>query len=200
MKDLERRMAVTKVEFREGDGDNGPEIVGEAAVFDKWSGDLGGFTERIAPGAFKDILKTSDTRALFNHDSNMLLGRQSAGTLEMNETKTALEFRVKLGNTTVANDVREHVARGDIQGNSFSFRVGADEWEDIDSDLPKRTITKVSELLDVGPVTFPAYESTTVSVRSLDEARKAAKKEEPTGPSEERIEAENRQRLAELEV
>jgi len=193
MQDLERRVAVTTVEYRAGDDDNGPEIVGEAAVFNQWSGDLGGFKERIAPEAFKDVLKRSDTRALFNHDSNMLLGRQSAGTLELTETKSALEFRVKLGNTTVANDVKEHIDRGDIQGNSFSFRVEADEWDKIDSDLPERTITKVGDLIDVGPVTFPAYEATTVSTRSLDEARKEA---EPPDLSEQ----EYRQRMAELTV
>lgn len=195
MQELERRVAVTTtVEFREGDDDNGPSIEGQAAVFNTWSGDLGGFKERIAPGAFKDVLKRSDVRALFNHDSNLLLGRQSAKTLTLRESKDGLEYRVALGDTSIAKDVREHIKRGDIQGNSFSFRVEADEWDKIDSDLPERTITRVGDLIDVGPVTFPAYEATSVSTRSLDAARKEAEANQEPDLSD----YEHRLRVAEL--
>jgi HK97 family phage prohead protease len=65
-------------------------ISGYSAVFDRLSEDLGGFREKIKPGAFKNALAGSDVRALFNHDSNYILGRESAGTLQLHEDSKGL--------------------------------------------------------------------------------------------------------------
>lgn len=63
---------------------------------------------------------------------------------------------------------------------SFAFLVDGDKWDDLDSDYPKRTITHISEIFEVSAVTWPAYEQTSISARSLEsgkqslaEARKA---------------------------
>jgi len=150
------------------DGDELPKIEGYAAVFDKDSEDMG-FIERIAPGAFKKALKTSDVRALFNHDSNIILGRVSAGTLELKEDKRGLFMSVTPPDTQLIRDmVLTPIERGDITQQSFGFNIKADEWKDMDKETPIRTITEVNELFDVSPVTFPAYPDTEVALRSLD--------------------------------
>lgn len=166
--DLERRMipGMEAVEFR-AEEDGPGKLRGSAAVFDRWSENLGGFIERIAPGAFAKALRSSDTTALFNHNPSAILGRQSAGTLKLEETKSALMYDVDLPDTTVGRDVAVSVERRDITGNSFAFMVKKDEWEQPskDGDPIKRTILEVAELIDVGPVTYPAYPQTAVSKR-----------------------------------
>ena len=68
------------IEHRAEGDDKKPMIRGHAAVFNQLSEDLGGFREQIAPGAFKDALEKDDVRALFNHDDNLILGRNTAKT------------------------------------------------------------------------------------------------------------------------
>jgi uncharacterized protein len=154
------------------DGDNPVKIEGYAAVFNKDSENMG-FIERIAPGAFKNALKTSDVRALFNHDSNIILGRKSAGTLELKEDKKGLFMSVTPPDTQLVRDmVLTPIERGDITQQSFGFNIKSDEWKDLDKDVPTRTIMEVNELYDVSPVTFPAYPDTEVALRSLDNIKK----------------------------
>ncbi len=149
-------------------------IEGYAAVFNKNSGDMG-FIERIAPGAFNNALKKSDVRALFNHDPNIILGRTSAGTLELLEDKQGLFMRVLPPDTQLVRDmVLTPIERGDVTQQSFGFTVKSDEWADIDKHTPTRTITEVGELFDVSAVVFPAYSDTTVALRSLDNIKKDA--------------------------
>jgi len=155
------------------DDDSLPKVEGYAAVFNRDSEDMG-FIERIAPGAFKKALKTSDVRALFNHDSNIILGRTSAGTLELKEDKKGLFMSVTPPDTQLVRDmVLSPIERGDITQQSFGFTVKADEWEGLDDDKnpPVRTITEVRELFDVSPVVFPAYTDTAVALRSLDKIK-----------------------------
>ena len=154
-----------------------PKIEGYAAVFNKDSEDMG-FIERVAPGAFKGALKISDARALFNHDANYVLGRQSSGTLELREDKKGLFMSVNPPDTQIIRDlVLTPIERGDINQQSFGFTIAADKWDGLDSDHPTRTITEVREIFDVSPVTFPAYTDTTVALRSLALAKEATKKE-----------------------
>jgi len=158
------------------DDDSLPKVEGYAAVFNRDSEDMG-FIERIAPGAFKKALKTSDVRALFNHDSNIILGRTSAGTLELKEDKKGLFMSVTPPDTQLVRDmVLSPIERGDITQQSFGFTVKADEWKNLDDDkeTPVRTITEIRELFDVSPVTFPAYPDTAVALRSLDKIKQDA--------------------------
>ena len=151
--------------------DSLPKIEGYAAVFNKDSEDMG-FIERIAPGAFKKALKTSDVRALFNHDSNIILGRNTAGTLELKEDKTGLFMSVTPPDTQLVRDmVLSPIERGDITQQSFGFTVDVDEWVHKDNEPSIRTIKEVRELFDVSPVTYPAYPDTAVALRSLDKIK-----------------------------
>ncbi len=156
-----------------------PKIEGYAAVFNTDSEDMG-FVERIAPGAFKKALKRSDARALFNHDPNYVLGRQSSGTLSLKEDKNGLWMSVRPPDTQLIRDmVLSPIERGDINQQSFGFTIEEDEWKGLDSDVPTRTIKQVQEVFDVSPVTYPAYQDTSVGLRSLENARKTAEDETP---------------------
>ena len=150
-------------------------LQGYAAIFNKLSGDLGGFVERIAPGAFASALEKSDVRALYNHDANFILGRQSAGTLRLNEDDTGLYMEVDLPDTQFARDLETSVERGDITQQSFGFTVKRDNWGNNPEGLSIRTLEEIEELFDVSPVVFPAYPDTTVALRSLNAHQKNIK-------------------------
>lgn len=178
MKDLERRLFVLegmKVERREKEA---PRIAGHAAVFNTWA-DIGGmFRERVLPGAFKRAIESQDVRALFNHDPNLILGRnraQPAPTLTLAEDQKGLAIEILPPDTQWARDLLVSIERGDISQMSFGFRAakGGQEWN-WDLAVPERTLRDV-DLYDVSPVTFPAYQETDVTVRSLEEYRREFK-------------------------
>ena len=138
-------------------------VSGYAAIFDKWSEDLGGFRERIRRGAFASAMRTSDVRCLVNHDANLLLGRTKSGTLRLKEDQAGLHFTVDLPDTQIARDVATSIERGDIDGCSFAFTVKTDQWTDNDGQ-DEREIIEIGQLFDVGPVVYPAYPDTTVGL------------------------------------
>ncbi len=139
-------------------------IAGHAAVFDQLSEDLGGWRERIAPGAFARAIQRDDVRALWNHNPLYVLGRTAARTLRLSEDDHGLAVEVDppSGVSWVA-DLLRSIERGDISQMSFGFRTILDEWS-LDGPLPVRTLREV-ELFDVSPVTYPAYPQTDVAVR-----------------------------------
>jgi len=150
--------------------DDKPKIKGHAAVFDKLSEDLGGFREKIASGAFAKTIKKSDIRALFNHDPNYVLGRNKAGTLNLEEDEKGLAIEIDPPDTSYARDLMVSIERGDITQMSFAFKTIKDSWENQDKKESIRTLEEV-DLFDVSPVTYPAYPQTDVKVRSfLEEA------------------------------
>lgn len=164
---LETRTLKRKLDVRAGD--SGKTIGGYAAVFNS-PADIGGyFREKIAPGAFADAVK-ADVRALIDHNSGRVIGRSSAGTLRLTEDGTGLAVEIDLPDTTDGRDVAVSIQRGDLSGMSFGFRVTKEQWDET-SDPPLRTIMAV-ELDEVSVVAFPAYEDTTIALRSLDAARK----------------------------
>lgn len=170
---IEKRTMKTelRVTKRNNEDDAHPIIEGYAAVFNKDSEDMG-FIERIRPGAFKNAIKVSDIRSLFNHDANIVLGRNKAGTLEIKEDKKGLFMVTHPPDTRLVRDmVISPIERGDIDQQSFGFTVEKDSWEGLDTDKPIRTIEKIKELFDVSVVTYPAYQDTSVALRSLAEAR-----------------------------
>lgn len=151
--------------------DEDPIIEGYAALFNNWSEDLGGFRERIKPGAFKNAINKSDTRALFNHDSNYVLGRRANKTLTLEENSVGLRMRIVPPDTQWARDLMLSINRGDIDQSSFGFVVKEDEWKEDKEGRITRTITEFDELFDVSVVTFPAYPDTKVALRQLEEFR-----------------------------
>lgn len=152
--------------------DGPPLIRGHAAVFGKLSENLGGFREIIAPGAFDDVLQ-DDVRALFNHDESLILGRTSAKTVRIGIDADGLTYDIDPPDTQYARDLLVSMERGDVRESSFGFKVarGGDLWDEDDDGVLIRTITKVSRLYDVSPVTFPAYPDTDVAKRGAEQYR-----------------------------
>jgi len=142
---------------------------GYAIVFNKWSEDLGGFREQIAPDAVNRTLKENiDVRAFFDHDSGKVIGRLTAGTLRVEKDKRGFRVEIDVPDTSVGNDLMVSVERRDITGMSFGFRVaaGGSEWEEDADGNVTRTISDM-RVHEVSVVSMPAYPDTSIAVRSL---------------------------------
>jgi len=150
--------------------DGRPVIRGMAIVYNRLSQDLGGYRERIMPGAFDKVLGKQrgrqDIVSYFNHDPNMLLGRESSGTLEIFSNEQGIGYMVTPPQSRA--DVLELVARRDVKGSSFAFVVGAESFSS-DADGPIRDVREAKGLYEMGPVVSPAYVQTSaqMTLRSL---------------------------------
>lgn len=169
---IQRRFTVAKLRAKGGDK---PGIEGYGAVFNQeyvmYDSPTLRIVERVKPGTFKKaIQEKQDVRCLFNHDPNNLLGSTGSGTMRISEDSKGLAFSTDLDmRTRVGSDVSNFVDRGDLKGCSFSFVVTKQtrtEMEEGDKLTINRDIEDV-DLFDVGPVTFPAYEGTSVGGRSI---------------------------------
>jgi HK97 family phage prohead protease len=174
------------IEWRQSGNAHDYTFTGRAVVYDSWSEEmwtpLGTFRERVRPGAFTDVLsRAPDVRLLFNHDDRYVLARTRSGTLELAEEDNGLHVWARVAPTSYAKDLRMVMARGDVDQMSFAFmmdeeRGAEDHWyEDEESGEIRRDIVKVSDLLDVSPVTYPAYVDTTAAMRELRSAVDAGK-------------------------
>ena len=146
-------------------------VKGRAVVFDSWSEDLGGFREKIAPGALDGVIERSDIFALLDHRRDRgILGRSKRGdqvSLRLNVTDAGLDYEFEAPDTALGNELLSCLERGEIDGSSFAFTVLEDQWERV-GDEYQRTITKIDELYDVSPVYSPAYSQTTCDLRGLE--------------------------------
>ena len=165
----------------ERDEEHGSYLSGTPIVYEAWT-DLGWYDERIADGALADT-DLKDVRFLVNHNTDMIpLARSrnnnANSTMQMEVVDgVGMNIRVNLDteNNAEAKSLYSAVERGDISGMSFMFTVDGDNWEDIDLDHPKRTITAIKRVMEVSAVTFPAYEQTSISTRGLADALENAK-------------------------
>lgn len=177
----ERDIPPIDVELRIDDSDK-PKITGYATKYGNFY-DLGWFMERIKKGAFDEALKISDVRCLKNHDPNLILGRTANKTLRLESNSVGLKFDNDIPDTTTGKDTREEIRRGDISGCSFSFTVAEDDWKYFEDDRPsERTIVKIAQLFDVGPVVYPANPKTTVSARDYSVAKRSLDKFKEDNP------------------
>lgn len=133
-------------------------------IYQVWEG----ATESIAPGAFRNSIH-QDVRALYNHNDDIVLGRTSAGTLELEDREDGLWGTIKINpNDSDAMNAYERIKRGDVTGCSFGFNIKSEETENRADGTVHWTITEVDPLFEVSAVTFPAYEATHVSARGKD--------------------------------
>jgi len=196
----ERRMATAPlhVEARDGSdagGEKPKQLVGYAAVFNSEAVIYDFFRERISPGAFAGAIE-SDVRALWNHDTNHVLGRTTAGTLRLAEDEKGLRVEIEPPDTQLGRDLMVSVERGDVSQMSFSFRAIREEWEEREGELPLRTILE-AELFEVSPVTFPAYEDTEISARSVAQAALGERRQTAARAAHQRMRARLRIAAAE---
>jgi HK97 family phage prohead protease/HK97 family phage major capsid protein len=156
---ISEKRTMGTIQVRESEGDE-MTLEGYAAVYNTET-DLGHFREVIKPGAFDDVL-TNDVRALINHNPDLILGRTTNGTLELSVDERGLKYKVTLGEQQYAKDFYESVKRGDISQSSFAFTIDKQSWNE---ERTVRSVDKVRQLLDVSPVTYPAYAAATVQAR-----------------------------------
>lgn len=158
MKKEVRHFALDEIEVRKSE-DGETEIRGHAAVFDSLSEDLGGFREKIAPGAFADSVG-GDVLAFWNHNSDIVLGR-TPDTLQVAEDERGLAF--SLTPPAARADLVESIERRDVRGTSFGFQTISDKWEKDEDGDDIRTLLEV-RLIEISPTPLPAYPATDVDV------------------------------------
>lgn len=133
-------------------------------VYEVWDG----VTESIHSGAFTDSIN-GDIRALYNHNTDFILGRTTNGTLELRQDEVGLWGRITLNpKDTEAMNVYERIARGDITGCSFGFEIEKEERTVSDNGDVHFEILKVNPLYEISVTPFPAYESTYVEARGKE--------------------------------
>lgn len=149
-------------------------VEGVAVVFNSDSVDMG-FIETIDPTAISDeTVKSSDVFAYLNHDENrgvLARSRYGEGSLSLWIEDDGLHYRFDAPKTQLGDELLSYLSRGEITASSFAFTVaeGGDNWSrGLDGSL-KRHITKINRLFDVSPVFQPAYETTSVTQRKVDE-------------------------------
>jgi HK97 family phage prohead protease len=179
MTDAPKALLTRAVTFETRASDDGFTLEGYGAVFNSpteinsWEGN---FEERIAPGAFAKTLQERKPVVQFDHGHDIATGSVPIAAIEdIREDKRGLFVRARMFDNPRVEPIRQAIAGGAIDGMSFRFRVTREEWDDS-GPLPVRTIKEL-DLFELGPVVFPAYESTSVGVRSLlaelDESQRA---------------------------
>lgn len=176
---IERRFTSTKaagVEVRAAGAGGGPGVVaGLAAVFYD-PADAGtrfmlwdDLEERVLPGAFdRAIREKDDVRALVDHDPSRIIGRTAAGTARLSVDAKGLRYEADAPDTQVGRDIVTSIRRGDVTGSSFGFAVEEDQ---VRRETRNGQPYYIRELLsvrlyDVSPVSFPAYDATSVGARA----------------------------------
>ena len=159
-----RQMRTSASQFSTREDGEGLYIEGYFSVFNSNYEIWPGATESIAPGAFSNTL-SDDVRALINHDTTLVLGRNKAGTLELREDARGLWGKITINpNDSDAMNLYERVKRGDVDQCSFGFDIINEETEFREDGSIHWTIREV-KLYEVSCCTFPAYEDTSISAR-----------------------------------
>ena len=180
-----RRIHVDKLEVRTIEGTENRVVGGYVNKFnqqsslmrDRWGDE---FVEVISESAFNKTLETKSQKALWNHNTDLVLGSVSAGTLNLFVDGIGLRCEITLPNTTWGNDAYESIQRGDVDGMSFGFRCVEDMWSKTqyeDREIYKRTILEV-ELFEVSPCVFPAYPDSQINCRSFESFKEEHKSEQ----------------------
>lgn len=164
-----RQIRSVATNFQTRSEDSGPVIAGYFAVFDSDYELWPGATERVAPGAFSKCLN-DDIRALADHDTRLVLGRTTAGTLSLREDEHGLYGEIKINeHDSDAMNLYARVQRGDVTQCSFGFDIVREHFNEAPGGACCWTIREV-KLYEVSVCTFPAYKETEVTARTRDRA------------------------------
>lgn len=155
-------------EIRSDSSGDGLTLTGYAAVFnsptriDSWEGK---FDEIISRGAFKKTISERTPILQWNHGNDPAVGHVPIGVVtNLREDAHGLFVEARLHDNHAVQPIRDAIASGAVTGMSFRFQVIKESWNDF-PEVPVRTILE-TKLLELGPVSFPAYDSTSVGVRS----------------------------------
>ena len=124
--------------------------------------------ERMAPTSFDAALKRDNVMAFYQHNPELLLGSVGSGNLRLSTDSTGLHYELELPDVSYAHDVRELVAKGVLTGMSFGFLPGDDSWDRAPDGRQIRTHESIERLLEISPVSLPAYEGTSVALRAIE--------------------------------
>lgn len=178
MKRETRRAAIGLRQANGNDSDTAPVVEGYALLFDTPSDGLD-FEETIARGALDGVIERSDVFAVMEHDRRsgvLARSRKGKGTLSLEIDDKGLRYSFELPDTARAQELAEHLRRGEITESSFCFSVEQDEWtrtlEADGTERMTRRIIKIAELYDVSPVFAAAYSATSVDMRGAERLRK----------------------------
>lgn len=190
---MKKEKEIRGISYRATVGEESRHVEGYALLFNvdsraMWGGDL---IERIAPTALEGVLEKSDILCLMNHDERrgvLARYRMGEGSLKLEVDEKGLKYSFDAPNTPLGDELIESLKRGDISESSFAFTVEDDNWERKEDGSYVRTILKFERLYDVSPVYYPAYEDTSVALRSIE-----ALKEAETKAATEKAEIEKRE-------
>jgi uncharacterized protein len=159
-----QRLGVARLEYRAAElRSDGRQLYGLAAPYNR-PAPIGGFVERIAPGAFTRTLQArADVMLLRDHDMTQLLARAGNGSLVLEDRGDGLHFRAELAQFTAADDALAMARAGLLAGCSIGFYARAEEWN---TRRDERTLTDI-ELVEISAVqSLVAYEGTSIAARS----------------------------------
>lgn len=168
-----RAFPLSDIHIRAATDDDGTgrlSFTGRAIVYGHMSEDMGGWRERIEPGAAtRTLANTPDVRFLINHDPNRLLARTTSASLRLAEDDEGVRVAADMADVSYARDLAALLERRDISQMSFGFWITDDVWDgtthlvrgiDLDGG-------------DVSVVTFPAYAQTSAHLRAAAQAAQA---------------------------
>lgn len=176
---MNKEIRTREVSF--GTGEN--KLSGQAIVFNSVSNVLYDRAERkffrevIAPEAVTEaLIASSDIKLVVDHSREKLLARSrnGKGSLNLSIREDGLYFECDCPNTTLGHDMYELIQRGDYSQMSFAFIDGQERGDitwDFSTDVPTRTVHRIAEMLDISIVQSPAFDATSVSARSIEEAQ-----------------------------
>lgn len=202
LKKNNKEIRMFNFEVRAMEDERGAYLDGRPVVYEAAT-DMGWYEETIERGALLDT-DLKDVAFLVNHNTDMIPLARSRNNNENSTMQLTPDFEglltkmyIDVENNSDARNLYSAVKRGDIDGMSFMFVVEADRWEDIDTDYPKRFITKIRKIFEVSAVTFPAYEQTSIQARGLSEALDSAKESLESVRAEAR-ELERRRKMVQI--
>ena len=165
-RDALRQVRSVPTTFETREADDGQLIIsGYFSVFNTIYEIGPGMSESVAPGAFRNSMQ-NDVRALTNHNTTLVLGRTTAGTLKLLEDAVGLYGEITINpKDSDAVNTYERVKRGDVSQCSFGFQITKEDTEIREDGSVHWTIRDVN-LFEVSVCTFPAYEETNVKARS----------------------------------
>ena len=182
------------IELRESDESR--HIEGYGSVFNERSVDLGGFTEVIAPGAFDGVIERSDVKCYLDHNPQrgiLARSKNGQGSLHLALDERGLKYEFDAPHTQLGDEVVEGLKRGDYSQSSFAFTVASESWTKEEDGTYLRTINQIGGLYDVSIVANPAYEGTSVALRSLDAFKAQEEAQVPEEVKEEPVQEEVRE-------
>lgn len=202
LKKHNKEIRMFNFEVRAMEDERGAYLDGRPVVYEAAT-DMGWYEETIERGALMDT-DLKDVAFLVNHNTDMIPLARSRNNNANSTMQLTPDFEglltkmyIDVENNSDARNLYSAVKRGDIDGMSFMFVVEADRWEDIDTDYPKRFITKIRKIFEVSAVTFPAYEQTSIQARGLSEALDSAKESLESVRAEAR-ELERRRKMVQI--